>query len=145
MEDKYNLERFIKEQEQSYSAAYDELSHGRKQSHWMWWIFPQITGLGMTSTSQYYSIQSLDEARAFLEHPYLGKNLRDISKVLLTLETNDAGYVMGYPDNLKLCSSMTLFSEADPTEEIFQKVLNKFYSGKRDELTLRILMDMENK
>ena len=121
MEDKYYLVRFIKEQEQSYSVAFKELSHGRKQSHWMWWIFPQIAGLGMTSTSQYYSIQSLDEARAFLEHPYLGKNLRDISKVLLALETNDADYVMGYPDNLKLCSSMTLFSEADPTEKSFRR------------------------
>lgn len=141
MEDKYNLARFIEEHELTYSRAYEELSNGRKQTHWMWWIFPQIAGLGMTYTSQYFSIQSLDEARAFLEHPYLGKNLRDISRVLLTLDTDDAGYVMGYPDNLKLCSSMTLFSEADPTEKVFQKVLDKYYNGKKDERTLRILKE----
>ncbi len=141
--DEYNLDRFIKEQQQTYSTAYVELSQGRKQSHWMWWIFPQIVGLGMTVTSHKYSIKSLDEAKAFLGHPYLGKNIREISNVLLGLDTNDASRVMGYPDDLKLRSSMTLFAEAAPDEKVFQKVLDKFYDGKKDERTLTILRELE--
>lgn len=140
--DEYNLDRFIKEQQQTYSAAYAELSQGRKQSHWMWWIFPQIVGLGMTSTSHFYSIKSLAEAKAFLDHPYLGKNIREISNVLLGLNTNDASAVMGYPDDLKLRSSMTLFAETAPDEMVFQKVLNKFYDGKKDERTISILNEI---
>ena len=93
----------------------------------------------MTSTSQYYAIRSLDEAIAFLEHPYLGKNIREIANVLLGLETDDATMVMGYPDDLKLRSCMTLFAEAAPDEEVFQKVLDKFFDGKKDERTLEIL------
>lgn len=138
----YTLDRFIKEQQQTYSSAYAELFQGRKRSHWMWWIFPQIVGLGMTSTSHFYSIKSLDEAKAFLDHPYLGKNIREISNVLLGLDINDAGRVMGYPDDLKLRSSMTLFAEASPEDEVFQKVLDKFYDGKKDERTIEILKDL---
>lgn len=143
MKDKYDLQRFIKEQQRTYSTAYVELSQGRKQSHWMWWIFPQIVGLGMTATSHKYSIKSMDEAKAFLSHPYLGKNIREISNVLLGLDTNDASRVMGYPDDLKLRSSMTLFAEAAPDEKFFQKVLDKFYGGKKDERTLTILKELE--
>jgi len=138
-ESNFNLDRFIKEQQYSYSTAYEEVSKGRKRSHWMWWIFPQIQGLGMTSTSQKYSIKSIKETEAFLAHPYLGRNLREISNALLALDTNDAYEVFGYPDNLKLCSSMTLFSEAAPNEEVFQKVLDKFYDGRKDQRTLDIL------
>ena len=137
--DKYNLDRFIKEQQLDYATAYAELSQGRKRSHWSWWIIPQIVGLGMTTTSYTYAIKSLDEAVAFLDHPYLGKNIREISKVLLELESNDATAIMGYPDNLKLRSCMTLFAEADPNEDIFQKVLDKFFKGEKDERTLEIL------
>ena len=138
-DDKFNLERFARRQEEDYDRAYKELSEESKRSHWMWWIFPQITGLGMTSTSQEYSIKSLAEAKAYLEHPVLGKNIREISKVLLELESNDATAIMGYPDDLKLRSCMTLFAEADPNEDIFQKVLDKFFNGKKDERTLEIL------
>lgn len=137
--DKYNLERFISPQQRDYATAYAELSRGRKESHWSWWIIPQIVGLGRTSTSYNYAIKSLDEAVAFLAHPYLGKNIREISKVLLGLESNDATAIMGYPDDLKLRSCMTLFAEADPNEEIFQKVLDKFFDGKKDGRTLAIL------
>ena len=137
--DKYNLDRFIKEQQRDYATAYAELSQGRKRSHWSWWIIPQIVGLGMTTTSYTYAIKSLDEAVAFLDHPYLGKNIREISKVLLELESNDATAIMGYPDDLKLRSCMTLFAEADPNEDIFQKVLDKFFNGEKDERTLQIL------
>lgn len=139
MMDKYNLERFVNRQKESYDIAYKELSQGMKQSHWMWWIFPQIIGLGMTSISKEYSIKSIEEARAFLEHPYLEQNIREICKVLLNIESNDANYVMGYPDDLKLCSSMTLFIEADPEEKVFQKVLDKFFNGRKDSRTLEIL------
>lgn len=139
MEDRFNLQRFVKEQQNDYTTAYFELSQGRKRSHWMWWIFPQIIGLGMTATSQLYAIKSLDEAKAFLEHPYLGKNLREISEILLGLDSSDASAIFGYPDNLKLRSSMTLFSEAAPDEKVFQKVLDKFYDSAKDERTLDIL------
>ena len=139
MTDNYNLDRFIKEHQRDYSTAYAELSQGRKRSHWSWWIIPQIVGLGMTATSHKYAIKSLDEAVAFLAHPYLGKNIREIAKVLLELESNDATAIMGYPDDLKLRSCMTLFAEAAPNEEIFQKVLDKFFNGEKDERTLEIL------
>ena len=143
MEDKYNLERFVSRQKDSYNTAYKELSQGMKQSHWMWWIFPQIIGLGMTSISKEYSIKSIEEARAFLDHPYLGKNLKEICKVLLDTKSNDASYVMGYPDDLKLCSSMTLFIEADPEEKLFQQVLDKFFNGRKESRTLDILKSQE--
>ena len=139
MDDKYNLERFVSRQKETYDTAYKELSQGMKQSHWMWWIFPQIIGLGMTSISKEFSIKSIEEARAFLDHPYLGKNLKEICKVLLDTKSNDANYVMGYPDDLKLCSSMTLFIEADPEEKVFQQVLDKFFNGRKDSRTLDIL------
>ena len=141
--DKYNLERFVDRQKDSYDTAYKELSQGMKQSHWMWWIFPQIIGLGMTSISKEYSIKSIEEARAFLDHPYLGKNLKEICKVLLDTKSNDASYVLGYPDDLKLCSSMTLFIEADPEEKLFQQVLDKFFNGRKDSRTLDILKSQE--
>jgi len=143
MNDTYNLQRFVKEQTRDYSAAYMELSQGKKRTHWMWWIFPQIEGLGMTSTSRKYSIKSLAEAKAYLNHAYLGKNLRELCNILLKLEKNDATELLGYPDNLKLCSSMTLFSEADPSEEVFRKVLDKFYNGEKDEKTLKILKELK--
>lgn len=139
MEDRFNLQRFVKQQQNDYTTAYFELSQGRKRSHWMWWIFPQIVGLGMTMTSQMYAIKSLEEAMDFLEHPYLGKNLREISEILLGLDSSDASAIFGYPDNLKLRSSMMLFSEAAPDEKVFQKVLDKFYGGAKDERTLDII------
>lgn len=140
----FDLERFVKEQQRDYSRAYVEVSQGRKQSHWMWWIFPQIVGLGMTSTSHKYSIKSLDEAKAFLNHPYLGKNIREISNVLLGLDTDDAYEVFGSPDNLKLRSSMTLFAEAAPEDKTFQDVIDKFYGGKKDEKTLDIIKKLNS-
>lgn len=142
MEDIYNLQRFIKEQQRDYTTAYVEVSQGKKRSHWMWYIFPQIVGLGMTATSHKYSIKSIDEAKAYLAHLYLGKNLINISKVLLSLDENDPYKIFGSPDYLKLCSSMTLFAEAAPEEEVFQKVIEKYYGGKKDERTLAILEEL---
>ena len=135
----YDLRRFISAQKQDYLTALEEIRRGRKRSHWMWYIFPQLRGLGMSSTSYFYGIESLEEARAFLDDPYLGGNLREISQALLSLDTGDARSVMGSPDDLKHRSSMTLFSLAAPEEPVFKKVLEKFYRGVQDPATLRIL------
>ena len=138
-EDRFNLERFVRRQEEDYGRAYKELSEESKRSHWMWWIFPQITGLGMTSTSQEYSIKSLAEAKAYLEHPVLGKNIREISELLTTIHSSNATLVFGYPDDLKLRSSMTLFAAADPEEPVFGQVLDKFFHGRPDQRTLDLI------
>lgn len=135
----YDLERFIKAQEQAYELALSEIKSGHKYSHWIWYIFPQIKGLGFSSTSEYYGIDGLGEAKAYMENPILRKRLLEISEVLLTLPSSDAGDVMGYPDDLKLRSSMTLFAEAAPEFDVFQKVLDKFFDGEKDRKTLKKL------
>lgn len=134
----HDLNRFISAQERSYDAALREIKAGRKRTHWMWYIFPQIAGLGFSSTAQFYAISSMQEAKDYYAHPVLGKRLVEISEALLALDTSDAGAVMGYPDDLKLRSSMTLFLAASG-DAVFQKVLDKFYSGKPDSKTLSIL------
>lgn len=136
---KYDLSRFKKAQEQDYAEALCEIQKGHKQSHWIWYIFPQIAGLGRSGTAEYYAIRDLGEAKAYLADDTLRAHLLEISNALLTLESNDAEEVMGWPDNLKLRSSMTLFHEADPEEEVFQQVLDKFYGGVSDQRTLQIL------
>lgn len=135
----YDLERFVSAQERDYLTALGEIRQGRKRSHWMWYIFPQLRGLGMSSTSYFYGIENLEEAKAFLDDPFLGKNLIEISEALLSLDNSDARSIMGSPDDLKLRSSMTLFSLAAPEEPVFKKVLEKFYLGIQDPATLRIL------
>ena len=134
----HDLNRFISAQERSYDAALREIKAGHKRTHWMWYIFPQIAGLGFSSTAQFYAISSMQEAKDYYAHPVLGKRLVEISEALLALDTSDAGAVMGYPDDLKLRSSMTLFLAASG-DAVFQKVLDKFYSGKPDSRTLSIL------
>lgn len=134
----HDLNRFISAQERSYDAALREIKAGHKRTHWMWYIFPQIAGLGFSSTAQFYAISSMQEAKDYYAHPVLGKRLVEISEALLALDTSDAGAVMGYPDDLKLRSSMTLFFEATG-DAVFQKVLDKFYSGKPDSKTLSVL------
>ena len=134
------LERFLKAQENSYENALAEIGAGKKISHWMWYIFPQYKGLGLSETSQYYSINSLEEAKQFLNHPVLGMRLREISNELLKLQETDAKAIFGKPDYLKLKSSMTLFAEVDGSgNKIFQKVLDKFYEGQKDLRTLAFL------
>ena len=132
------LDRFIKAQETSYDIALAEMKAGRKRSHWMWYIFPQIKGLGFSSTAQYYAIQNQREAEEYLAHPVLGKRLIEISKVLLEIESSDARKVMGYPDDMKLKSSMTLFYLVSG-KDIFKKVLDKFFDGKLDKKTKELL------
>ena len=134
-----SLDRFLKAQASSYDAALREICTGRKRSHWIWYIFPQIQGLGFSSTAQYYAIADMEEAKAYLSEPTLRARLLEISEALLTLDSNDPTQVMGYPDDLKLRSSMTLFAEAEPECEVFQKVLDKYYGGSKDEHTLAIL------
>ncbi len=133
------LIRFVSAQEQNYAQALKEIKAGRKHSHWMWYIFPQIKGLGMSYTARYYGIKDMDEAVEYMAHPLLGPWLVEISGALLEQDCSDAGEIMGYPDNLKLRSCMTLFEAAAPDQPVFGRVLDRFYSGSRDELTLNIL------
>lgn len=136
--EKFDLDRFIKAQKRDYDTAFFEIREGKKRTHWIWYIFPQINGLGQSETAKYYSIQSIDEAKAYLDNEYLYNNLIDICNELLKLRTNNILDIMGYPDNLKLCSSMTLFYLVSPNETTFKKVLDKFYNGKLDENTMKI-------
>lgn len=133
------LDRFLEAQRGDYAAALAEVRRGRKTSHWMWYIFPQIAGLGQSSTARYYSIRDLEEAREYHAHPVLGQRLREISGVLLALRGSDPVAVFGGIDSMKLKSSMTLFSVAAPDDPVFQQVLDKYYGGEQDALTLRLL------
>jgi len=134
-----SLNRFIEAQAQRYQAALSEISNGRKKTHWMWYIFPQVKGLGFSQTSRYYAIEDMNEAAEFLKHPVLGVRLINISKELLKLESNNATSIFGSPDDLKLKSSMTLFSGVPGSDPVFQLVLDKFFNGTKDENTLRII------
>lgn len=135
----YDLSRFAIAHQRNYQQALAEIKNGKKLSHWMWYIFPQLKGLGRSSTSDYYGIRDLDEAKVFLQDEYLGSHLLEISNVLLQLDCNDAKIVMGKPDNMKLKSCMTLFCLADPDEEIFKEVLNKFFDRKPDYRTVKMI------
>ena len=139
-----DINRFLTAQERTHASALRELQKGYKSSHWSWWEIPQIIGLGMTSTSREYAIKTLAEAREYLKDDTLRSHLLELGDALLSLETNDAEYVMGYPDDLKLRSCMTLFQAADPDCGTFQAVLDKFFGGKPDEKTLRILKNQES-
>lgn len=137
-EDKYDLQRFVSAQAGCYAQALAEIRAGRKRGHWMWSVFPQMKGLGRSFESNYYGIASLEEAKAFLAHPVLGPRLVQIAHTLEGLETNNATAVMGYPDDVKLRSCMTLFEAADGGS-VFSAVLEKYYAGERDEATLERL------
>lgn len=136
-----SLERFKKAQEEDYETALAEIRSGRKRSHWMWYIFPQIDGLGYSFTARYYAIQNLDEAKAYLHDPLLSDHLNEICESLLSLKESDPYRIFGSPDDLKLCSSMTLFEQADPDNPVFGEVLDRYYQGKRDQKTLNILKE----
>ena len=132
------IERFVKAQEESYGQALMEIKNGRKRSHWMWYIFPQLKGLGRSETARYYGIENRAEAKAYLAHPLLGMRLLEISGELLKFESSDARAVFGRPDDLKLKSSMTLFYlvGGNPT---FKAVLDKYFDGALDEITVNLL------
>jgi uncharacterized protein (DUF1810 family) len=134
------LNRFIEAQEQIYTQALTEIKSGKKQSHWMWYIFPQIKGLGHSSTSQFYGINNIVEAKEYLIHPLLGARLREISNVLHESDKSDAFEIFGSPDFMKLKSSMTLFAIAtDEENNVFKKVLDKFFNSSYDRRTLELL------
>ena len=135
----YNLQRFIDAQKNVYPLALEEIKNGRKQSHWMWFIFPQIQGLGFSATSKLYAIKDNQEAEAFLKHPLLGSRLITISNELLKLNSNDAHTIFGSPDDMKLQSSMTLFSSLKNADPVFDLVLQKFFKGIKDRNTLQRL------
>ncbi|MCX2842191.1 DUF1810 domain-containing protein [Microbulbifer thermotolerans] len=138
MNDPFNLERFVSAQEKNYNSVLTELAEGKKRSHWMWYVFPQIVGLGHSAMAQHYALKSLDEARAYLDHPLLGPRLRECCTQLLQQERT-AQQIFGSPDDLKLRSSMTLFSIAEGGKGLFGQVLDKFYKGQPDFRTLDIL------
>lgn len=133
------LERFIEAQESDFAIALQEIKNGRKRSHWMWYIFPQLAGLGMTETSRYYAIKDIQEASDYLLDEKLGTRLTEICQALLDLDTNNPHQIFGSPDDLKLHSSMTLFDAIPATFPVFGRVLDKFYAGKRDTRTLELL------
>ena len=139
-EQKMTLERFIKAQDHTYEVALNEIKAGRKRSHWIWFIFPQMKGLGFSHMSQFYGIENIDEAREYLANPVLGTRLVEISEALLNLQENDPAVVMGgNPDDMKLQSSMTLFAAVSDDNSVFHRVLDKFFDGKKDSKTLEIL------
>jgi len=133
------LDRFLDAQKTDYAIALSEIKNGRKYNHWMWYIFPQIHGLGFSETSKYYAIRDIAEAEAFLSHPILGERLVAISKALLNLKETDANKIFGSPDDVKLKSSMTLFATLSRTDPVFQLVLDKFFDGEKDRTTLQII------
>ena len=139
MASEIDLGRFIEAHETSYNTALREIRAGRKRTHWMWYIFPQIAGLGFSPNASFYAIRDIEEAAAFLRDEYLGGNLRTISEALLSLPTNSAYRVFGTPDDLKLRSSMTLFALVAEQESVFHKVLGKYFGGVPDKKTLTIL------
>jgi uncharacterized protein (DUF1810 family) len=139
-----DLQRYVKRHEYDYDIALQELKAGEKQSHWIWSIFPQIQGLGFSPMTVRYAINDLKEAKAYMEHPTLKEHMLEICSVLLLLDSNDASIVMGYPDDLKLKSSMTLFSISNPEIDVFQKILDKFFNGEKDEKTIEILERLQN-
>ncbi len=142
MTGRFDLDRFVRAQEGTYTQVLAELRSGRKRTHWMWFIFPQFRGLGVTQTSRHYAIGSLDEARAYLEHPLLGPRLRQCVETLLVLNGRSAQEIFGYPDVMKLKSSATLFARASHGESLFQRLLDTYYQGDLDEKTLRLLEDV---
>jgi uncharacterized protein (DUF1810 family) len=134
-----NLKRFLDAQQRDYATALTEIKSGRKRSHWIWYIFPQIDGLGYSEMSKRYGIKDLPEAIAYLAHPVLGKRLIEISAVLLELKSVGATGIMGSPDDLKLRSSMTLFAQVPGADPVFEAVLKKYFQGERDKATLQLL------
>lgn len=137
--DPFDLKRFVDAQEPVYGDVVDELRAGRKRSHWMWFVFPQLRGLGGSPTAVRYGISSLDEARAYLRHELLGSRLRECTRLVNEVRERSVGDIFGSPDDLKLCSSMTLFSNATDDNEDFVGLLDKYYDGRQDRLTLERL------
>ena len=138
MSDQYNLERFVEAQKSEYDVALREIREGCKRSHWIWFVFPQMASLGFSYNARFYGISCVDEARAYLAHPILGKRLRQITEALLQHKGKDVLSILGAIDTLKVCSCMTLFDAVSP-DDVFRQVLKTFYEDKRDAQTLALV------
>ena len=136
--DTYNLERFVEAQKSEYDVALREIREGCKRSHWIWFVFPQMASLGFSYNARFYGISCIDEARAYLAHPILGKRLRQITEALLQHKDKDVLSILGAIDTLKVCSCMTLFDVVSP-DNVFRQVLETFYEDKRDAQTLALV------
>ena len=137
--DPFELSRFSEAQDGVYEQALAEIRSGRKQSHWMWFIFPQFKGLGASATASHFAIGSFAEARAYLAHPILGSRLVECAEALNALEGRSASAIFGFPDDMKLRSSATLFASASAAGSVFERLLDKYFGGHRDEKTLALL------
>ena len=137
--DPFDLRRFVDAQDRVYDTVLDELRNGAKRSHWIWFVFPQLRGLGHSPTAHHYGISSLDEARAFLAHPVLGPRVRECARLVAAIDGSSADEFFGRPDNLKVRSSMTLFARAADDNAEFRAVLEKFYNGEEDAATVDLL------
>ena len=138
-DDPFDLDRFVRAQASDYERALAEINEGSKRSHWMWYVFPQLAGLGQSPTSQHYAINSVDEARAYLAHPILGPRLMECASAVLDVHDKTAHEIFGSPDDLKLKSSATLFALVSPDDSIFHRVLEKYFGGHADERTLALV------
>ena len=139
MNDPYDLGRFVLAQDADYANALSEIRSGRKQSHWMWYVFPQLDGLGVSSMSRRYAIRSLEEAEAYLRHPILGARLLEIAEVTASIDGKSAVAVFGSPDDMKLRSCATLFAKVSPAGSVFERLLARYFDGQPDGETLRLL------
>jgi uncharacterized protein (DUF1810 family) len=137
--DPFNLSRFLQAQEADYQHALSEIKAGQKRSHWMWYIFPQLDGLGFSSTSRLYGIKSIEEAHAYISHPVLGTRLREIAEAVLNVEGRPAATIFGSPDDQKLKSCATLFAAVSPSGSVFERILEKYFGSERDEKSLQVL------
>ncbi len=144
-DDPFGLNRFISAQHEVYNRVLAELKSGVKRTHWMWFVFPQIEGLGHSTTAEYYAIKSIEEAREYLNHPLLGSRLLECAEAVLAVEGRSASDIFGYPDDLKLKSSMTLFASVAETDSIFVRVLDKYFKGERDARTLQLLEKLKGR
>ncbi|HOZ75430.1 MAG TPA: DUF1810 domain-containing protein [Flavobacterium sp.] len=138
--DSIDFTRFLDAQNQLYLRALSEIKSGRKQSHWMWFIFPQLKGLGHSETASFYALKRIEDAELYLAHPVLGKHLIEISQALLEWTSDDAHAIFSSPDDLKLRSSMTLFANTRNADAVFDKVIDKYFNGLHDERTLQLLI-----
>ncbi len=138
-DDEHDLNRFVEAQRSRYERALAELRGGRKRTHWMWYVFPQLAGLGRSETSRQYAIADLDEAKTYLEHPVLGPRLVECAAAVLEVDGRSAYEIFGSPDDLKLHSSATLFAQVSPPDSVFSRLLAKYFGGQEDQQTLRLL------
>lgn len=141
VDDPFDLQRFVVEQDRVYGSVIDELRRGRKRGHWIWFVFPQVRGLGHSAMAHRYGISSLDEARAYLAHEVLGPRLRECARLVTHIGGRSADDIFGWPDNLKVRSSMTLFARATDDNADFRAVLDKFYDGEDDPATVELLSE----